>query len=304
MSSSNNSISGIKNNCIDIEYDEIFKYCFIPECNNCNGLNEECDECNEFYENNILLNSKKNIEYILNNIHIDKYGFLNVTSIINLINEIFLEHRECFIYDEDTCIDGCVWEEIFNEHNNYIFLYKFINDKFNLFFIDKETKKIKKIYRNHGHSSYCFLFKLNCDFENYNNGILSDCNHSDESDCDSDCNDCDSIDSYTSEFFYDLLEFFQSNVLEKFNLFNKYRKNLLQKLRIISCTIENSKKFLVEDTIITIISYLYEDSEKLLNVLNHDCKILNNIELDVLTLTKNETDKLFNDIDELYKSYM
>ena len=64
------------------------------------------------------------------------------------------------------------------------------------FLLTRKLKKIKKIYRNHGHSSYCFLFKLNCDFENYNNGIFSD------------CDDCDSIDSYTSEFFYDLLEFF------------------------------------------------------------------------------------------------
>ena len=103
-------------------------------------------------------------------------------------------------------------------------------------------------------------------------------------------------------FFLSFTWIFSSDVLKKFDLFNQYRKNLLSKLRIISCTIENTKKNLVNDTINTIISYLYEDSSKLINILNNDCIILNNVELDVLSLTKNETDKLFNEVDELYKT--
>ena len=53
MSSPNNSISGIKNNSDDIEYDEIFEYCIKNDCNSCNGKNEECEECygNYLYEN-------------------------------------------------------------------------------------------------------------------------------------------------------------------------------------------------------------------------------------------------------------
>ena len=96
MATSNNSISGIKNYSIDMEYNKIFEYCINNECKSCDGKNEECDECYGcyFHEKEIYLNSKKNIEYILNNIHINKKGFLDVTNIINLINEIFLEHHE------------------------------------------------------------------------------------------------------------------------------------------------------------------------------------------------------------------
>ena len=290
MATSNNSISGINNNSIDMEYNKIFKHCIENECKSCDGKNEECEEC---YEKEKCLNSKKNIEYILNNIHINENGFLDVTNIINLINEIFLEYYECFIYDECTYLEEYIWEKRFL-NKDYIFLYKYIHGNFNLFFIDKKTGKVKEIYKSYGYACVYFHLKLNDDFENYINN-----DDSDNSDDDSD-DDC--FYSDTGDFFYHLLEFFQTDVLKKFDLFNKYKKNLLQKLRIISYTIENTKKNLVNDTINTIISYLYKDSDKLLNILNDDCKILNNIELDVLTLTKNETNKLFNDVDELYKT--
>ena len=73
MAASNNSISGIKKNSIDIEYDEIFEYCIKNDCNSCNGKIEECEECygDYLYENEILKNE-------LNKIfdHIKRYACL------------------------------------------------------------------------------------------------------------------------------------------------------------------------------------------------------------------------------------
>ena len=205
MSSSNNSISGINN-----IYDEIFHFSL-------ENLGKEYDE--EYIQEykHICLSSVKNLKYILNNISIDKKNnCYDITFIIKLINKIFLEYDDCFVYnDEHSAIDKYIWNDsIFR--NDFIFLFKsFYDDEYDidyniLYVYEKET----------------FEFIEEVTFENF----------------------------YSSDFYL-LFEFLNNKVFENLIILTKYRKNI-ENIYKNNLTKQLCKKYLNDDIKITIEEYL------------------------------------------------
>ena len=204
MATSNNSISGINN-----IYDEIFNKCLenLTEYYGHEYILEYKDKC---------LSSIKNLKYILNNVSINKNGCFDITYIIKLINKIFLEYDECFVYnEEDSTIDKYIWNSSILK-NDFIFLFKSdydYEDDDNLFILyvhDKETfELIEKL-------TFCNIY---------------------------------------DEDFYLLFDFFESVVFKKFNILIEYRKNI-ENIYKNNLTNQLCKKYLNDDIKTIIEGYL------------------------------------------------